>query len=1071
MFNQNTFCGASVHSIQSNIGWNGEASKLVVNLFEDASNGDSFTIVEGDEGTPVYFSFGAYRFYGLIEKFEKANNSQVNPGYTVYCTDPRILLSNTKLILANYTGVTSSVSNLLNIYGYWENFGFGTSLVNDSGMPWNLIKSGILAITGGTAGSFGGPISYKGYTYSLDLSELPGLPNYFRVGGDDGSNLSVMDFIEICCQTAGCDYFVELTGLQIKIRVVTRVSTLTAGVLNAWVSGFSGSTLVSKTIGSELRNDPNSTFLVGGKVLTLYKVPYADNAATFWGFDANNQAILGSLRYFKFKRTALDYTIGNNGTGYVATDVFTLWLPQLTDILGTPYYECSDFELRLVLGRRGGSDWNVWLDFIKTFKPTIHSLLNNYGGMNNLGNNQLLNNPTPDAMANDRPGANDRIKDIQAMAAAAGNMNDLYQVKRLFAELKMVAETYLNKTYAVRLPQVSSYVESETSLTKYSYDIAPAGYVDSAGDNDLNSLPALYHQKFQTTDGLFEPFVYYPNAAPISDTENINPSTSLIYSDHIYDKCEVIEKFASYNSLPYAIVKTNTVTYPPDSFWGSDDDYTVMINAKFVDVALTPPSGSNNNIVAGQNDTVVGDMPKRLAFSSINQGIAPVGLIPTYFHIPLQSNTLRYGPWYAQGAPGNTVYQQRDDLVPWAYGGYTVLNLVGAATVSQSSTAQQSVATANVVIADVPAYNLGDLLQAGGPNLTRINVSYGASQGVTTTYSIETFVNRPGTISKYNLDRIKRSTSLSRQAANNAKRQFLKNSVLADQLRGGSINRQPFDLFPKTLKLETPHYVMVGRIENMVSGTNLVGACLSTIEEGFIAANINNDTEFSKGAMVSLDSLYCPYAYGGTTVASGMPWQRAVTGVWTDTTILQGDSNQIFKTGPNNIRIIAYGSGTTNTYNGAHAYYNNLYGNYPVSGTQRRAMASRAPLILVGWGRNIDGTVTVGSGDTFAPDYMTNTSDYRVGPVDLLYDQYRQTWTSHDVMKGITKSTVPSGSSGTVRIRKSASRTTQSALDQDAGYDITAWNWFSTNVASGTKVLISYVANDNKWYVSSADCG
>jgi hypothetical protein len=81
----------------------------------------------------------------------------------------------------------------------------------------------------------------------------------------------------------------------------------------------------------------------------------------------------------------------------------------------------------------------------------------------------------------------------------------------------------------------------------------------------------------------------------------------------------------------------------------------------------------------------------------------------------------------------------------------------------------------------------------------------------------------------------------------------------------------------------------------MTSGTNLVGACLSTIEEGLIAANINNDTEFAKGAMVSLDALYCPYSYGGTSVASGMPWQRTPTGVWTDTTILQGDTNQIFK--------------------------------------------------------------------------------------------------------------------------------------------------------------------------------
>lgn len=1070
MFDQYTFCGASVHSVQSNIGWNGDVSRLTVNLFEDDANGDAFSLVEGDEGTPAYFTFGSFVFNGLIEKFEKTNNTQVNPGYVVTCTDPRILLSNTKLILRNYTGVSNLVNNLINLYGYWENTGFGNSLTNDGGMPWNLIRDGIQNITGlPSIGNFGGPIRMRNFSYSVDLSELPALPNYFRIGGEDGSNLSILDFIEICCQAAGCDYFIRLSGLQIQVKVVSRTNQLAPGVLDAWINSLYGNTLVSKTVGYELRNDVNSTFLVGGKLSTLFK---ASGYSTFWGFDENNEAILGSGAYFKFRRTSGAYATGDNGLGWVQTDKFTLWLPQLADILGTPYYECSDFELRLILGKRNNQDYSNWLDYIKKFRPSIHSLLYSYGGFNQLDRVRLFGNPTPDAFVNDRPGPSGPVMHVQAMANAAGVMNELYNVKRVFGELKIIAETYLNKMYAVRVPNVSVTAEPETSpeVLKYSYEINNVGYIDNAGENDLNSLPPLYYGKFQNPEGLFYPFVYYHNAASGYDTELINPTTSLTYGSGLYDKCNFIEKFAIKNNTPYAIAVVNPVTNPPDSFWGADNDITVMLNADFYETVSTQPVTPSIVINPSGSDLRVIDQQKKLSFSSIGYGIAPRAFPPTNIHVPLLSNIARYGPWYAKSLSGShTNYEQRDDFVPWLYGGYNLLNLAGSGYVTQSATDQQSLVTTNVVVADVPAYSLGDILVATGVNLTRVNIGYG-TQGVQTTYAIETYVNRPGTIGKYNIDRIKRMATLARQTVNHTAKNIIKNNVLADQLAGIKSPRGYIDLMPGALQGRTPHYVLVGRIENVTSGNTLAGVCLSTIEEGLIAANINNGTEFEKGAMVSLDALLSPYSFGGTSAASGMPRQTALTGVWRDTTILNGENSHIFRNGPNNIRILTHNSGADTNYYGAHAYYNNFYSQFPVSGTPRRSMSLRAPLILTGWGRKVDTTVTWGSGDTYNPDFMTNAGTWKTGPLDMLWDENRQCWTTFGKHKGTAVSTIPAGGSGFINIKKSENRNTQTTNDLDTGMTILTWNWFNTAVSSGTKVFIDYVADDNKYYITSANC-
>ncbi len=244
-FNQSTFLGASVRNITSSLGWNGESSRLVVTLAEDLSNGDSFNPVE--PGQPIYFQLGSYKFFGLLKKWRKINDIQGFPAYEVECGDPRSLLEATKLIVGGYSGPTNGMKNLINVYGFYENVvgaavqadgtltSFGASQVNETGIPWKKVRDALLLMTNLPAyGDYGGPITYKGYTYSLNLSELPILPDSFRIPAD--SSLSIMDFIQQVCEYGGCDFYIQLIGFTIKLRTANRYNQPPLGTITNFVN-------------------------------------------------------------------------------------------------------------------------------------------------------------------------------------------------------------------------------------------------------------------------------------------------------------------------------------------------------------------------------------------------------------------------------------------------------------------------------------------------------------------------------------------------------------------------------------------------------------------------------------------------------------------------------------------------------------------------------------------------------------------------------------------------------------------------------------------------------------------
>ena len=221
---QTRFCGASVMNFTVTAGWNEQTSELTVNLVEDCSivnkriqygvDLEASIVTDADEfseppvGCPVYFRVGdiinadgeyernyikdsegnivvdengkpkegGFEFSGLIQSWNRKNDTNGNPAYTVKITDPRVILENSHIVISELSesvfvsppdlnrGLLAT-PNIINAYAWLEALGrncametiggeqvigsltggFGISGVNERGMRWNTLK-GALAV-------------------------------------------------------------------------------------------------------------------------------------------------------------------------------------------------------------------------------------------------------------------------------------------------------------------------------------------------------------------------------------------------------------------------------------------------------------------------------------------------------------------------------------------------------------------------------------------------------------------------------------------------------------------------------------------------------------------------------------------------------------------------------------------------------------------------------------------------------------------------------------------------------------------------------------------------------------
>ena len=312
------FLGAMVlsYDIKGSFGGSGEI-ECSVNLTE--ANWRSPTFSPPAVGTPVLFKDGNFEFWGIFDTYRTEKSSSAAIQYSVQLTSGNFILAGVELILNDYYGSVNAVPNLINVFGYMESFGFGTSGVNSAGTSWSDIATSLTTIANTYAGStYGNGITYKGNKYKLDISALPSIPTYYRINSD---NINLLDFVSEVCSAGGHDFFFRLiaptvpeavTGWKGTFELVTisRITEPTPGQVGLFIE--TTPCVISNNYGIETRKDTHSKFVVGANLERIYfnypqnsgdnsfdggvisQDEYAnDTVLPFFGTDANNDLIVG----------------------------------------------------------------------------------------------------------------------------------------------------------------------------------------------------------------------------------------------------------------------------------------------------------------------------------------------------------------------------------------------------------------------------------------------------------------------------------------------------------------------------------------------------------------------------------------------------------------------------------------------------------------------------------------------------------------------------------------------------------------------------------------------------------
>lgn len=1004
-FAQTRFLGCTIRSFQSQVGWNiGSPSQCVVNLARDPVAGDEF--FAPGPGTPVYFEYEGFFFAGLLQRFEQKIGIDGAPIYEVTIVDPREILDGVQLITGAYSGPTGGVPNLFNVFGWWENYqGFGSSLSNEAGMPWLLMGEALLSMTGGD--TYGGPINYRGFVYNLDLSQLPTPPLPYRM---PSPSIGLLEAISIICEDGACDFTVSLNGQTIVVNTISRLNQPPLGALLGLAEAGYGVNLARSSVGQEARNELTSSFLAGGAVCELYQ---GNNIASFWGYDADGNPILGQPGQLQFTNTQ------GQVIDSVNAEFMTLDASSVAGIIGSTTYPATDIELRFAK-----HSYEAWSAYVGSQNQQLAQNLGLVVPNLNMQGQNPQNMPLPNDVVNDDP---DMVK---ALTLAS----DLYVQSQQFYEfVRGYADEFLGRKYVVGLPFVMQQQDPETLIITRSYEVTDGGYLPE-GSEPLG-LSELNEDLLKIQDGRFRAFVYVGSVDGI-DFSMLNPQGIIVEDDALYIACDVDQNIIV-GDIPMALI-----TLP-----GPILEEAVDATGNIALVA---------DVLQMSNEQAKTLLTKVSQMGNTPVAISPAPRAPDAAAIPLKSNIYTYGPWFAVGAPGKVKFEQDPGLTPWGFGGYDILDEAGQATVSQAITNMIVAESAVLEYAGPPGISLLEALVEDGPELTDINVSIG-DQGATSTYTFRTYTLRFGVFSKGYVERLRR-IGTAQQNLRKTMRALIRQGLDRAEAQGAAAKtaRAFMENAPKVAKNKSPHDMLVCR--SITDGNNTrLGVSSVTYPEAIGLTNANSledeeDTSYSETSAMNMAGLFRPFC---TCPTSGNNMPSYIT------PNAKGDVPCVTTLDPwkgfNDIEVFLYGG----DFSGMHAFRRQVVGD------NARVLGLRGPAVMSGWGYTVDGQhiPSDDAGNIGAQWYentLTRSDLWAAGPMDALWHQNRGCWTWHTKMRGILQGQLAPGGNAMAEIQ---------AVGGGKKWQYKVYDWMSpSSLPSGTKVFISYVADDNRLYVDGATC-
>lgn len=800
------FMNSSVVSADLSLGWNSQESRAVIRLADDPAVDDYFT--PNDPGIPAIFECGSLTFVGLMENWKRDDSISGYPVYEVNLVDPRVLFDGVNIILGDYYGPVYT-NNTMNVFGYYENtVGFGGSQRNSVGIPWRKIIQGINSIQS-TDTRYGRKMSYRNISYTLDLSGLPSLPDYYRIGGSP--SITLMQLIMDICQTANCDFSVTLdSSLTIGIIPISRNIPIIRGGISKYIA--STENVSSRSFGEEMVNETCSKMLIGGKRAGVILVTYGtgpdddidkreDNPIEqYWGAYEDGTVVVPVGKHKVFELDSRNVIAGNVGYTYktdveemrAALDSQSSWESWLWLRCMHKYYmehdgTETDYIYEITVDSNGDNVFKkTEIEYKHKGEKNPHFRkafdLDLKSGVEENITKFLMNSSVDEILrTNFSRFSKTTFLNVQNPEVDVAD--------RLYAYVKAYADEHYGKKYMVIAPDVNVAMDSETSDIYYSHLPTQLGYLsENVFKNAVKSkiLPVEVF-RLQSDDNRIHPYVRFDNKPPtqkepdarICSFENISNDDVLYGIDYnrdknvlkgsVFIKCEISDSYVYLDGETFESPRV-VLTLPGRVLEYIDDDSDGPKNAAIMTTYLKIIA-QNKGWTDAQRDKII-DMFIKNHLNDFKMLRAIRNAVPPNLAaITLESQTETYGPWYSNIADGRCEVEVSEDLVPWNFLTYQKMNEAGLARVNEIIGTMQFSESGSVELPGYPTINLGAALIASGPAVTDISINM-STDGVLTTYRMQSWTPSFGKLSRYNQERLQRVDKLKMEINKNIKEKF-----------------------------------------------------------------------------------------------------------------------------------------------------------------------------------------------------------------------------------------------------------------------------------------------------------
>jgi hypothetical protein len=1029
--NDRTLLGFYVQQASSSVSWGDNGSSMNLSLVKETGDFDYiYNDFPCQVGHPMRFRLGGFYFGGILSKVTKKKSTS-GITYDAVLVDPREILQATQVIIGQYVGpIPIGITNVINAYGFWEDStngfgGFGFSGSDEIGMPWTTFFRAVLFICNQPLITpYGGPMRWgvptrefpRGVYYSLDLSELPIPDPYYRIEGS--AVVSLYDVINKVCQDAGYDFVVELVGYTIKIRTISRKLAPALGTIGAIVNQ-PGSNATSIEHGIEMaQGHQTASMLIGGPYEGMFSKL---NYASFWGYDENKNPILGQPGV-----AVLAPKLPGEGPISYPCDMMNLYAQGVEDVIGSKYYFCSTLELQFAMA---GID--SWMEFIEKYRPEVFFAMT--GFQSNRSNQVLLAGVNTGSMVQTNPQA------ILARALEA-TYDRSEGRRRFFSWLSGVANQHLGKEFIVSLGISASTLDQKVPFKedlrpniRYEFDITRSAFMEITpppiNPNPLFApfgLTSLTATHFYLSDeqSRFEPFVVYNYQRLIQGNASIdNPQDILMDQVGAYVKSSIGDKI---EEMYYPSI-TTPYSYSPFINYVLAGPGIAFLGGPLVRMTVQNPIFSKTYDPSGDHSIIsrVLGTPANLYQTnaeSTKTRIHPPPIYPSFFVVPLKSNRITYGPYWAySGVPGRVKVEVDSELVPSNYGSEVVMNRVAIARLFDGSSRLALTEHGRVTQPDYPKVSLGQALQANGPAVTSIEISLGTG-GVTSTYAFQNYSPRFGVIPRQTIDRMQKAGQLGLQLRRNLSKMAIDQAKVKQSSARASAGAFGLSMtagaFDKFHRVQTPHECLAGfaSIENSAVRLDVKSAPLHEL-----MANTEADSPgiYANRAIASQDALFRPYrtptANGGITVnqhgltykslpdTSLLPKVELPVNIANTTTATS--MTPIAYPGQTDISIVSYQQA-----NGLPCEINNWNDGAGAGAFEGRSMGLRGPLMVVGYGQDIYNPGQIAPANV---NLAYRSDRHKAGPTDLLWDDIRKVWSGAGVTRVYVYSNAASGAPAT----------------------------------------------------------